>query len=98
MHLRRRAACTCTSQPRACRGIQPSPWGDNQRAVANQVAFNVRLTFPDDGEEDGFVAGGAASGAPPTEAARLTFKVPFYAENSCPKASANSPSSTPSER
>uniref|UniRef100_A0A7S0EMV2 Uncharacterized protein n=1 Tax=Phaeocystis antarctica TaxID=33657 RepID=A0A7S0EMV2_9EUKA len=42
------------------------------------VAFNVRLTFPDDGEEDGFVAGGAASGAPPTEAARLTFKVPVH--------------------
>ncbi len=74
------------------------PWGDNQRAVVHQIAFNVRLTFPDDGEEDRFVAGGAASGAPPTEAARLTFTVPAYVENSRPEASANLPSSTPRQR
>ena len=66
--------------------------------MAHQIAFNVRLTFPDDGEEDRFVAGGAASGAPPTEAARLTFTVSAYVENSRPGASANSPSSTPRQR
>jgi|TARA_B110001469_G_C9549065_1_gene272443 hypothetical protein len=66
--------------------------------VAKQVAFNVRLTFPDDGEEDRFVAGGAASGAPPTEAARLTFTVPTYAQSSRAQASADSPSSTPRQR
>ena len=42
------------------------------------VAFNVRLTFPDDGEDDRFVAGGATSGATSTEAARLTFAVPVH--------------------
>ena len=59
-------------------------WGDNQRAVGKQIAFNVRLTFPDDGEVNCFVAGSAASGAPPTEVARLTFTVPVYAETSRP--------------
>ena len=58
----------------------------------------MRLTFPDDGEEDRFVAGGAASGATPTEAARLTFTVPGYAETSRPEASANAPPSTPRPR
>ena len=59
----------------------------------------MRLTFPDDGEEDRFVAGGAASGATPTEAARLTFTVPGYVESSRPEASANAPpSSTPRPR
>jgi len=43
------------------------------------VAFNVRLTFPEDGqEEDRFVAGGAASSAPSSEAARLSFAVPVH--------------------
>ena len=58
----------------------------------------MRLTFPDDGEEDRFVAGGAASGATPTEAARLTFTVPGYAETRRPEASANAPPSTPRPR
>ena len=58
----------------------------------------MRLTFPDDGEEDRFVAGGAASGASPTEAARLTFTVPGYAETRRPEASANAPPSTPRPR
>ena len=58
----------------------------------------MRLTFPDDGEEDRFVAGGAASGATPTEAARLTFTVPGYAETRRPEASANAPPSTPHPR
>ena len=58
----------------------------------------MRLTFPDDGEEDRFVAGGAASGATPTEAARLTFTVTGYAETRRPEASANAPPSTPRPR
>ena len=58
----------------------------------------MRLTFPDDGEEDRFVAGGAASGASPTEAARLTFTVTGYAETRRPEASANAPPSTPRPR
>jgi uncharacterized protein (TIGR02466 family) len=38
------------------------------------VAFNVRLTFPDDGPDPGLFTGGT----PATEAARLTFNVPVH--------------------